>query len=719
MTANPSNSAFSISPGAAFIDTNCTGCNTLTPRGALVERFTATLAGGEPAPVAWSLSAGDPVTGPGTISPDGKYTPPAYLTASRVEVVVRATLNSAAVATSVLTLTPGFLQPLTPENAALGPNGSATITALLAEAGGDSTVRFALAGRANGEGQGLGTLSAPTCRRGPQSFTTCTVTYSAPPALGATAAAWVVATAGNSSSKTAAEILLNTAGISSSPALHQAQPPFPIRLGASGGNNNDYDARGHRVADCCGGTLGSLVQDSAGHQYILGNNHVLARSDHAAVGDPIVQPGLIDNNCTPLGEGPGVTPVAALSAWLPLNSSATNADAAIARAASGAVDPDGSILELGARQPDGTLAAAPPGVSSTGGRGLAASLGITAAKSGRTTGLTCGAVAAVDLDVSVDYYTDCAETRPYLTRTFTGQFAVSGNQFTDAGDSGALIVDASTAEPVGLYFTGGIDAAGVSHAIASPATGVLTELGAQAGGATFTFVGGPDHAVSCLNYGDSSLEYAQAHALSAQESARVQQALTQSRALVNPAGGILGVAMGKSSDHPGEGAVLVEVDEHASVGVPRTIGGVRTVVIPTDARSVAAGLAPQTPFDADASGAPSLAAAALAQAIAAKRQISAALMRQNPAYFAVGVGQSLDNPKEAALVVYVDRRLAPAELPETIAGLRTRFILMDRLHVTRSYAVPSAPARRCAAQPSRRSAFDALRRLAAPGMPLP
>jgi len=38
-------------------------------------------------------------------------------------------------------------------------------------------------------------------------------------------------------------------------------------------------------------------------------------------------------------------------------------------------------------------------------------------------------------------------------------------------------------------------------------------------------------------------------------------------------------------------------------------------------------------------------------------------MRHNPSFFAVGVGQSLDNPKEAALVVYVDRKQLPAQLP--------------------------------------------------------
>ena len=250
-----------------------------------------------------------------------------------------------------------------------------------------------------------------------------------------------MATIGSSSSKDAAEVLLNSAGISSNPANHQAQSTTQIPLGSSGGNNHDYDINGNQIVDCCSGTLGALIQDSNNRQYLLSNNHVLARSDHAAVGDAIIQPGLIDNNCTPNGDGAGTIPVGTLTNWLSLRSSTTNADAAIAQVNSGAVSASGSILEFGARQPDGTLAAAPPGISSTGGKGETARLNQTVAKSGRTTGLTCAGVSALDLDVSVDYYRDCAETRSYLTKTYTHQLAVSGNQFSDAGDSGSLVVD--------------------------------------------------------------------------------------------------------------------------------------------------------------------------------------------------------------------------------------------------------------------------------------
>ena len=72
----------------------------------------------------------------------------------------------------------------------------------------------------------------------------------------------------------------------------------------------------------------------------------------------------------------------------------------------------------------------------------------------------------------------------------------------------------------------------------------------------YTFVGTADHGVSCLSYGDSTISSAQAASLSDDQIARGQLALAAARLLVNPSAGILGVSMGKSSDHPGEAAVI-------------------------------------------------------------------------------------------------------------------------------------------------------------------
>ena len=695
VTARTANPTLSVSPGSAAIDTNCTGCNAVNAHGNPVHRFSATLVGGDAAGVTWSVSGGDPSAGAGSISATGQYAPPNYLSRDRVDVVVTAALKSDPYvrAESVLTLTPGFLQPLTPENVALGPGGSATVTGFLAEAGGAKEIEFALSSTRNGDAGGEGSLGPVNCQRTHRAFTSCSVTYTAPATVSSTGVTYVVASVRGTSARTEMAVLLNAPGVTSNPASHQGALAFPMLLGSSGGNNNDFDERGNTIVDCCSGTLGALLKDDSGREYLLSNNHVLARSDHASVGDTIVQPGLIDNNCTPNGDGPGTVPVAALTAWLPLHSAQTNADAAIAQIGSHTVDPSGSILELGARQPDGLLGSAPPGVSSTNGKGESAILQLRVAKSGRTTGLTCGRVTAVDLEVAVDYYRDCAETKPYLTKTFAGQIAMSGDRFSDAGDSGALVVDSANAEPVGLFFAGGIDGNGVSHAIANPATDVLSELSGQMPGqANLSFVGASDHEVSCLNYGDSTAAAAQARTLSDAEITRQQQAMTAARALVNPSAGVLGIAPGKSTDEPGSAAVVVYVDPATSPLVPATVGGVRTIVVQASARSVALGSAPVT---ATSAGVPDLQERTVAQAIRTKRQLARRLMQQNPAFFGVGVGQSLDNPREAALVIYVDRDRMPGQMAETIGGLRTRYVVMNRLHVTRSYAAAFPAAHHC------------------------
>jgi len=73
-------SSISIQASETRIDTNRT------------TRYTATLADGEPASVEWSVSGGDPSAGAGSISRDGVYTPPGYLTQDAVTVQVSAVL---------------------------------------------------------------------------------------------------------------------------------------------------------------------------------------------------------------------------------------------------------------------------------------------------------------------------------------------------------------------------------------------------------------------------------------------------------------------------------------------------------------------------------------------------------------------------------------------------------------------------------------------------
>ena len=684
-SGNTSNGTLSVTPGTASIDTNCTGCNTTSSSNVSVEQFSATLTGGGAATVNWTVSGGDANSGAGTITSGGLYTPPSYLTANSVQVTVTATLSTSnsTKASATVTITPGFLQPLTPENVALGSGSTAVITGYIAEAGGSTGITYALSSTSTGSSGGQGSLGTTSCARSSTAFTSCTVIYTAPTPVSANSANYIVATVGTSSSTEASEVLLNTAGINSNPSTHQVHLTTPILLGSSGGNNNDYDTQGNQVLDCCGGTLGALIQSSGGTQYLLSCNHVLARSDQASTGETIVQPGLIDDNCTPYGQpGAATTPVGVLTTWLPLSSSSTNVDAAIAQVNSGAVNTTGAIEEFGLPQANGTLAAAPPGISSTAGKGENPSINLTVAKSGRTTGLTCANITAINLNVQVSYFKNCEETSPYLTKTYTNQIAIEGNEFSDAGDSGSLVVDANNAEPVGLFFAGGVTISGISEGVANPAPTVLAELGAQQGTA-YTFIGTTDHPVSCLSYGNATAVAAQAHTLSDTQVVLAQQALSQARALVNPSAGILGAATGKSSDNAGEATVIFYVDESKDVVVPQTISGVRTEVIATTPQAVATGTTPQ--FAVESRAIPPLESGALSQAVATKRQVAQSLMNQNPAFFGVGVGQSFDNPKEASLVIYVDRKQVPPALPATINGLRVRYVIMDRLHVTRSY----------------------------------
>ncbi|MBI4493735.1 MAG: hypothetical protein HY690_13165 [Chloroflexi bacterium] len=229
-------------------------------------------------------------------------------------------------------------------------------------------------------------------------------------------------------------------------AQHQLRLTRPIQLGTSGGNINHFDR-----AFCYGGTLGSLVQDAGAIQYILSNNHVLARTNKAALGDDIIQPGLIDVGCKKIA----TDAVADLSAFVPIKFKGkgqvplNSVDAAIARARAGAVATDGAILDVG------TLS------------NLAAldKVGCAVQKAGRTTGLTRGSVSAVNVTLDVNYGSG-------KVARFADQFLVTPGSFSAGGDSGSLIVrDGATPRAVGLLFAGSPD-----YTIANPVQAVQSAL---------------------------------------------------------------------------------------------------------------------------------------------------------------------------------------------------------------------------------------------------
>ncbi len=689
--AQAGSGSFSLSANAVSVGTN----------GQIALR--AVLPSGDAAPVTWRIAAGTnaPTLGQGQVDATGMYTAPGSLSADSMTVRVEAALESDPRSTASLTIAvhPGFVQPLLPQNVALTPGATAEVTAQIAEVDA-GRVTWSLATTPGGEGSSstgaLGSLNSSACQRSSDHYTTCTVTYTAPSAI-PQQDVYVVAAVNGSTVTSPLHVVLNNRGIVSNPIANQAIQTGPMMLGASGGNDGDYDTYEDHdgnsfVADCCGGTLGALVEDEQKNQYILSNNHVLAESDQAQVGDTIDQPGLIDGACTPLSR-PGSTlhPVGTLTAFVPLASTQTNVDAALALAAPGSVDPIGSILGLGTPGRDQTLGAAPP----MAGRGetlTAANLGMDVAKSGRTTGLTCSSIDAVALAVKVDYYKDCAETQPYYTKTFENQIGIGGTHFTDSGDSGALVLDASNAEAVGLYFAGGTDGDGNGLSVVNPIGDVLHELSAQAGSQLNLVGTNTAHSIACLRYDPAvpaELPYVGPTALD-----RAQTIAAGSADLLH-GNGILGTAAGRSLDSPGDPAVVVYVD-HAGTTAPQTIEGMRTQVIVTDAGSVARGTAPTMPTLEPGIH---LSSAALAGATAVERSVAPQLMA-DPAIFGVGVTQSRDNPAEPALLVLVDISRNPQSMPATLGGLRVEYMRLHRFHTTLSKFVVGHPVSLCRVAPA-------------------
>jgi hypothetical protein len=208
------------------------------------------------------------------------------------------------------------------------------------------------------------------------------------------------------------------------------------------------------------GTFGAVVRDrSSGERLLLSNNHVLANSNDAAPGDPILQPGPAD------GGRDGPDTIARLERFCPITfgvepptcgvaqsfvelgnalarllgsqhrvqaiqarPQATNAvDAAVARPLDNRDILD-EILEIG-----------------TASGTLPATLGMQVRKSGRTTGLTSGAITVLDATITVNY-------GPERTATFDNQ--IIAGPMSQGGDSGSLVLAADSLGAVGLLFAG-------------------------------------------------------------------------------------------------------------------------------------------------------------------------------------------------------------------------------------------------------------------------
>lgn len=473
----------------------------------------------------------------------------------------------------------------------------------------------------------------------------------------------------------------------------QATQKAPIELGTSGSNINAVTGN-----TCCGGTLGSLVVRN-GTNFILSNNHVMANSDAGTIGDAITQPGLIDNpEINPTCQAAGTTTVANLSQFFTLEGNPPNpVDAAIAQIVAGDVDTSGNILLLGATTDANGVPV--PGAPHAGS-GVAASVGMAVAKSGRSSGLTCSTIETNPGTFSVQYSKTCGGSTSF-TVTYSNQVGVSGGSFSASGDSGSLIVTQSTADAVALTFAGSD-----TDTVGNPIGEVLSAM-ADASNNVPTIVGGAAHTVAgcSLPPAGAIRQVPQGAAVSAaqMQSATATRDANASQLLAIP--GVRGVSVGYSMDYVGQPAVLLFVapgTPHSTL--PVEVDGVRTRIIES-ANEAATGIlsaeeAQQFAPQPAATVISSLSASQFARAKATHAAHVDEWMKQ-PGVQGFGVSSSADSPGDAALIIYLIRGAAHDPIPITIDGLRTRVRESSRFRAGRD---GSAPQRACAEGPARTAA---------------
>jgi hypothetical protein len=208
------------------------------------------------------------------------------------------------------------------------------------------------------------------------------------------------------------------------------------------------------------GTFGAVVRDRAsGARLILSNNHVLANSNDANFGDPILQPGPADGGTVQEDT------LARLERYCPIqfnNEPGTcNLAAAYARLGNAVARLLGSEhrLDVSISRPQASnlvdAAVARPmneaeirsdilNIGLVAGV-LAPDLGMAVRKSGRTTGYTTGQITVLESTVTINYGGN-------RNATFDGQIITT--PMSAGGDSGSLLVAADSNQAVGLLFAG-------------------------------------------------------------------------------------------------------------------------------------------------------------------------------------------------------------------------------------------------------------------------
>jgi hypothetical protein len=321
---------------------------------------------------------------------------------------------------------------------------------------------------------------------------------------------------------------------------------------------------------CCGGTLGALVQDANNIQYILSNNHVLAKTNMGISGDDIIQPGLIDQN--PVCSKDSNDTVADLTTFVSISfkkGTTNTVDAAIAEVRSNCigslgytvncVDPLGSILDIGQ-------------VSNST---VTPTLNMPVKKSGRTTGQTTGTITATNVTVDIRYNKQCGIGSQKAR--FINQIIIGPAGFSAGGDSGSLIVEDCSLYPmaVGLLFAGSNVVT-----IANPISNVLSSLSVSMVGSSLT-----PCSSSTIAGGSSMVAQPQ---LPPQANQRALEAVSKVKEKHEEAilriEGVVGIGVGLSDTEPGQVVIEVYTKKPAHEMrhlIPEAIEGIPVKIIET------------------------------------------------------------------------------------------------------------------------------------------
>jgi hypothetical protein len=193
------------------------------------------------------------------------------------------------------------------------------------------------------------------------------------------------------------------------------------------------------------GTIGARVVNAASTMFLLSNNHVLANSNNAAIGDAIYQPGPIDG-------GTAADQIGTLAAFKAIDFSGgpNTIDAALATANAAVLSnttppDDGYGMPSGQIWGDGNN----DGVFDNKNN----LLNLKVQKYGRTTKLTKGTITGINASLSICYeviFIFCTKSA-----AFFDQIVISPGGFSGGGDSGSdIVTDDANRNPVALLFAG-------------------------------------------------------------------------------------------------------------------------------------------------------------------------------------------------------------------------------------------------------------------------